>query len=102
MVLEIVEFILLPQISATQFLEAHQQVHLNWVRHQPGFLRRETVCNPEGIWKDVVSWESLAHAQEASERLMQEAEALPWMQMMDPESIVMYHGELMVELPSGD
>ena len=95
MIVEIARFQLLPDVDVSEFLSVHQDFHLNWVMKQPGFVNRTTYKDEQGIWQDVLHWETLEFAQQASEKLMKNPDAIPWMQMMDPESVDMYHGDIM-------
>jgi len=98
MILEVASFRLSDGADEQAFLREHRRVHENWVVQQPGFVSRRTTKSPDGDWKDVVTWESMEAAQAASEKLMGAAEAGPWMRMMDPASVAMYHGELVLDL----
>jgi hypothetical protein len=93
MIVEIASFKLLDSADEKAFLAAHKGVHDTWVKVQPGFISRDTYKDTAGNWRDVVIWDSIHHATQAAERIMQTEEAGFWMQMMDQDSVQMYHGE---------
>jgi hypothetical protein len=89
--LEIVRFRLNEGTNSSQFLEAVAQMNQSFLSKQAGFLNRQLAQAEDGIWTDIVHWESLQKAQEA----MQIAETMPnlmhFMQMIDATSIRMEH-----------
>ncbi len=96
MVLEIATFHLIDNVKETDFLNEHKKVHETWVIIQPGYVSRVTTKSDVGEWKDVITWESMEHAHNASKNIMSSPEVGPWMKMIDPKSISMYHGEIIV------
>lgn len=97
MIIEITEFKLVDGVSDEAFLEAHNRVHHEWVILQPGLVRRETIKSSDGVWRDVVMWESEESLHEAVSKILSEPGNLEWMGMIAPESIKMHHGNIMTQ-----
>ena len=98
MIFEIASFKLLEVADEGTFLAEHKKVHDMWVTKQPGYISRSTTKSAAGEWRDIIKWNSLEQAHDASGLIIKSPEAGPWMSLMDPESIKMYHGEEMVML----
>ncbi len=93
-VLELVVFKLNEGVSREQFLATNDAVSA-WIRTQPGFISRELSYDAEGDrWIDVVWWESLEQAQAAAEEAMTSEDCAPMFALIDMESTLMVHGEL--------
>ncbi len=97
MVLEVASFTLVDGTDVDAFLHEHTKFHTDWVATQPGFVKRVTTCGDGGVWKDVVTWESLDAALTAMKTIGGIEEGQAWMSMMDGASINMYHGEIKFE-----
>lgn len=95
MVIELASFKLTEGVHESEFLEAHKTVH-EWVKEQKGFVSRKTLCDKEGNWKDLVTWNSLEEAQRVAEEIGNAPGAREWMSKMLPGSISMYHGEIKI------
>lgn len=65
-----------------------------FVRNQPGFIKRETSLADDGHFLDLVHWTDLASAQTASEKAMQEASLLPHFAVIQQESMLLKHFEI--------
>ena len=94
---EAVTFKLVDGTVTSTFLAATAKVN-EWVKVQPGFLKRELSQLEDGSWLDIIHWTSAAEAMQASERFMTEPGNCECMSMMDPDSIRMSHGELHVAI----
>ena len=89
-VLEVVTFRLMPGVSGAEFLAAAQATKPA-LTGQPGFVRRHLLHDADGVWTDLVEWQSLTQAQAAAERVMQLPEFRPFLAAIDPASIAMAH-----------
>ena len=96
-VMEIVSFKLIAGTSDEAFLEANENLNL-WVQQQPGFETRRLLKQHDDSWMDVIQWTTLEEAQTAGEKIMQELGDSPCMAMINPESVVMNHHELKIQL----
>ena len=93
-VLELVVFTLRAGASREELLGTVDAVS-SWIAAQPGFVSRSLVEDREGgRWIDVVWWRSMAEAQDAGARAMSSASCAPMFGLIDMESTVMVHGEL--------
>ena len=91
-VLELVVYKLNEGVSREAFLGTNEAVS-SWISRQPGFVSRELVHDAEGDrWVDVIWWETLEHAQAASELAMTSPSCSPMFALIDMESALMLHG----------
>ena len=60
---------------------------------QQGFIRREVAKNNKGEWVDIVYWDSLNHAQVASQAAQVSETCQPFFQTIDMQSMQFYHFE---------
>jgi heme-degrading monooxygenase HmoA len=88
--LELVQFRLKPGVSEAAFLEAVFQTQAAIAR-LPGFLRREVLKNDEGLWVDVVHWQSKAEALAAAEAFAAMPEVAVFAGMIDETQMTMLH-----------
>lgn len=96
-VMEIVSFKLNEGASDTAFLEANEKLN-SWVQLQPGFESRKLLKQKDDSWMDVIQWATLEQAQKAGEKIMSELADSQCMTMINPESVVMNHHELKIQL----
>jgi hypothetical protein len=94
---EIVRFKLLPGVTDEAFLAANAAT-VDFLKRQGGFRRRVLSKGSDGVWTDVVEWQSLALAQQASERIMAEPALVPFMKAMDLESVMMDHLDIALRI----
>ena len=66
-----------------------------WLKDQPGYLDRRVARDDSGLWIDVVSWTSLAEAQQAADTIMQTAAGQAFGAAIDGPSIQMFHLEVL-------
>jgi len=55
-VVEWAPFRLAPGTDETALLEASEALQRDFLRHQPGFVRRELLRDADGQWVDLVVW----------------------------------------------
>jgi hypothetical protein len=56
-----------------------------------GFIDRQLSKNEEGVWFDIVNWESMDLAKKASEEIMKHEKALDVFAIMNQESLQFHH-----------
>ncbi|MCA3572625.1 MAG: hypothetical protein IOC86_01830 [Aestuariivirga sp.] len=88
--LEMVRFRLQPGITDEAFLSLNAATAA-FLGRQEGFNRRLLSKGPDGVWTDLVEWESLPLARQASEQIMADPSLAPFMNAIDPGSILMDH-----------
>lgn len=94
-VLELVVFKLRDGTSREELLGTVDGVS-SWIAEQPGFASRSLVEDGDGgRWIDVVWWRSMEEAQRAAERAMTSASCAPMFGLIDMQSTLMVHGELL-------
>jgi len=95
--IEHVTFRLTPGTSSDRFLtEAKRGEAL--VRRQPGFRSRMLTEGADGIWSDIVTWDSHAQAMTAAETLMADPAFLSFCTLIDPASVQMTHSSLVWQM----
>jgi hypothetical protein len=96
-VTEIVTFRLAPGVTEAAFLAAARGTEA-FVAAAPGFVSRRLSRGGDGTWTDHVEWASMPQAMAASEALMADPAALPFLQAIDPASIAMRHETLVLRM----
>jgi hypothetical protein len=95
--IEIVSFRLVNETSEQDFLKAIEATN-NFLKSQKGFISRRLSKDDAGNFFDHVEWATLDDAKVAMESSMQKPELLPFLQMIDPASIKLFHNKLMVSI----
>ena len=95
--LEIVTFRLKPGTEAG--FVANNGLMTGWLARQPGFLGRRLGRREDGVWVDVVRWQSLEQAKAAADRIMAEIGDSEAVQAIDPASVNMMHAEVALSMP---
>ncbi|CDX57801.1 conserved hypothetical protein [Mesorhizobium plurifarium] len=90
--LEIVTFRLKPGAEAG-FVASNGTV-TDWLAGQPGFLSRHLGRREDGVWVDVVRWQSMEQARGAADRIMAEIGDSDALQAIEPASVAMSHAEV--------
>jgi hypothetical protein len=96
-VAEIVTFRLAPGVTEAAFLAAARATG-PLLAAEPGFLSRRLSQGTDGAWTDHVAWTGLAAAEAAAARIMEAAQAQPFLMAIDPASIVMRHERLQMTM----
>ena len=87
--LEIVTFRLKPGTEAG--FVAKNGVMSDWLARQPGFLSRHLGKREDGVWVDVVRWQSMEQAKAAADRIIAEIGDSESLQAIEPASVDMRH-----------
>ena len=95
--LEIVTFRLKPGTEAG--FVANNGVMTDWLARQPGFLARHLCKRDDGVWVDVVRWQSLEQAKAAADHIMAEIGDSEALQAIEPASVDMSHAEVALSMP---
>jgi hypothetical protein len=95
--LEIVTFRLKPGTEAG--FVANNGLMTDWLARQPDFLSRQLGRREDGVWVDVVRWQSLEQAKAAADRIMAEIGGSEAVQAIDPASVNMMHAEVALSMP---
>lgn len=92
---EIVTFRLMDGADAKTFAQAAE--HMTPLLQKTGAaLSRTLSADPDGVWTDHITWRSLDDAKAAAAEIMAEPAAAPFMQMIDPDTVVMRHARIWV------
>ena len=93
-VLEIVTFRTADGADETAFLEAARGTEA-MLRDRGSLVRRVLTKADDGTWTDVVEWKSMDEALSAAKAVLQEPSFMPFMSMIDPESVSMSHAPIL-------
>ena len=56
-------------------------------------------ADADGLWTDHIAWTSMQAATDAAARMMESPEALPFLSMIDPDTVEMRHAPILLSLP---
>lgn len=85
-----------PGVLREDYLEAAAAVEAD-LRRMPGFRGRKLLAGEDGLWVDLVEWDSMDEALAAAQAFTNIPSALPMIEMLDPDTIRMYHLEPVYE-----
>lgn len=92
-VLEMVSFQLVPGADPAGFVDLAKATE-PLLRRQPGYVSRKLVATPEGVWTDIVEWDSLKAATEAARIVLADASFAPFIAAIDMATVSMTHPAL--------
>jgi len=95
MIIEIAQFKLGTGVSEEEFLQEAEAVQKNFIEKQSGYIDHELLRSDDGLWVDVIHWNSMKEAQKAAKVMMGDPAAQGFMQKIDPSSVKMLHLEQM-------
>lgn len=95
---EVVTFRLSPETNGSTYLDA-SAASRDWYTRQPGYLSSELIAGDDDQWIGIIRWERPEDAESAARRLMEEVDMLPFMHMIDPESVTMLMGQVIARHP---
>ncbi len=91
MIIEIAQFKLVSGVSDEEFLKEAEAVQKSFLEKQSGYIDRELLKSDDGLWVDVLHWNSMKEAQKAAEVMMSDPATQGFMQKIDPSSVKMFH-----------
>jgi hypothetical protein len=86
-VIELMQFRLLPGTDDNDFLAADRRVQTEFAYQQPGLLRRTTARGNTGAWLVIDYWRSDHDADACAERWEQDQIAQSFMNLLDRSSV---------------
>lgn len=89
-VLEVVEFKLKDGVKMTVFLSEFQKTNV-FLSSLPGFIKRHLGQNEQGLWIDVVEWNTMKAAKDALALSMTADAVQGFISMINHETIHMRH-----------
>jgi hypothetical protein len=96
-IIEIVSFKLVKGAEDAAFLKAVEATN-TFLKSQKGFVARRMSRDETGTYIDHVEWATLDNAKAAVELSMQQPDLVPFLQMIDPNSMSMRHNALVVSI----
>jgi hypothetical protein len=87
MVIELMQFRLLPEASVDEFLTADHRLQTEFAYQQPGLLRRTTARGNDGEWVVIDHWRSAELAYACSEQWEHDEIAQAFMRFVDSASV---------------
>lgn len=97
-ILELVTFRLADGATESDFMAVNETLN-TWVKEQPGFAYRALAKAEDGSWTDSVYWDTLENAKAAQEKFGQQAELLPMMELIAPDSVTVSHQHIVTKQP---
>ncbi len=97
-VAEIVTFRLIPGADPARFAEAAEGM-TPFLDRTGAVLSRSLSVDDVGLWTDYITWTSLPAAQEAAAILAQQAEAAPFLAMIDGGTVNLRHAPIYFSMP---
>ena len=92
-VAEIVTFRLADGSDAAAFAEAADDM-TPYLKKTGAVLSRTLSVDETGLWTDHVTWTSMTAAKAVAAAIMQQPDAAPFMQMIDPSTVDMRHATI--------
>ncbi len=97
-IMELCSFSLKSGVSHDDFNSTHATTN-QWMKQQPGFMSRSLCFEEEkNQWRDVIRWQSAAHACAAGKAFIEAETNQAFMQMIDEESLNMEHIPVTMEI----
>ncbi|MGC1495193.1 MAG: hypothetical protein WA790_05240 [Sulfitobacter sp.] len=96
-VAEIVTFRLMPGADPETFIKAAKAM-MPFLNSTKAMTGRILSCDPDGVWTDHLTWTSLAAATTAAKEMFERPEAAPFMQMINPEGMMMRHAPIQFQM----
>ena len=91
--IELTSFNLVNGVDETKFVEVAQKMQEDFLNQQEGFIKR-TLVKGENNWTDVVYWKNRECIQNALKRAESSELVVPFMQMIDFNSVKMNLSEI--------
>ena len=98
-VIELVTYKLKVGIEKSQHDASHQKINA-FCQQQPGFLYRSISEDASGVFHDIVYWQDMAAATQASTAFEQSPLCSSLMALTDPESVKVQHMPVIAEVLS--
>ncbi len=92
--LEIVIFKVNPATDVAEFMKVSADMEEGFAKKQKGFVSRTFARNGNDEWVDVIRWESMADAENASKAALQSPACAPMFGMIDEASVKMMHFDI--------
>jgi len=80
--------------NEAEFIKAAEAVQESFLSKQPGYISRDFFKGEDGVWGDMVHWDSLAEAEQASKAAMESSVCGSYFSMFNQESISMQYMEV--------
>lgn len=90
-IVEVAMFKLNEGVTDQAFIAEAEKVQESFLKIQKGYLDRGLLKDENGQWFDILHWASMEDAQTAARVMMQESECQPFIQMINSQSIQMFH-----------
>ena len=88
-IIEITTFHLNNGVPGADFLQAADKMQREFLSKQDGFVQRSLTQSEDGTWRDIILWTSKKSMDQALKKAMQAEAAIPFMGLIDPNSVEM-------------
>lgn len=96
LIVEIAQFKLASGVTDKEFIKEAEAVQMDFLEKQHGYIDRELLKDKNGLWVDILHWNSMEEAQRAAEVMMKEPTTQGFMQKIDPSTVKMLHLEQVI------
>jgi len=90
-VVEIVEWKIVPGADETSVLRAVQTACDNHISNEPGFIDWEIVKGDKGSYMEILHWDSMEHALQAADNAKSDPACLAFFKYLDKNTVKMRH-----------
>ncbi|MFT2109729.1 hypothetical protein [Marinomonas sp. 2405UD68-3] len=96
-IVEQVQYRLKQDASEKDLIASSNNLNL-WVKEQKGFLYRSLAKSAEGVWIDIIYWQDMKCALDASKAFGSTTEGQAMMEFIDGSTVIMQHLEVMTQV----
>jgi hypothetical protein len=94
MIVEVSQFRLVSGTDEHSFMEAVDETQSGFLSQQDGFISRDLLRSDDGLWMDIVRFETAEAARAAFESFNGHPAAAAFESMLEPDSVSMSHWSL--------
>ncbi len=92
-VVEIAQFELASGVTDEEFIKEAEVVQRDFLEKQSGYIDRELLKDKNGLWIDILHWDSMEEAKKAAEVMIKNPKAQGFIQKIHLPSVKMFHLE---------
>lgn len=100
-VMELVIFKAKPTYTTEETLKAMESLNAV-IKQYKGFIKRSFALSEDGLWMDIVYWQSMEEAKQAAKDIMQNEVALKAFSVIDEKQMQFYHFTLAGEFKKNE
>lgn len=78
-------------ISESHLFQVARRIYTQWMKNQPWFVSREIHTNDDGTYTDIVTWDTMEHAKQSEQHMIDIPDADQRYVCYQADSIVSRH-----------